>query len=222
MPLINGILVVKKDKVDSNIATASAANILLGKTAVVGKELITGTMPEKAGTTVSGSFDSGTTGYITGKITQEGHYSTNSKLKIPVSNLSPANIKNGVTIGGVTGTCPTGFFTGNVQVKVTYMRDSSCMFTGYTDLRNKIGTQYSVSYNGTRTPPYYVRKRSVSGSSYGSFTNIGDYNNLSEIPGLELYITGGIIHKPLYTELSVIGHSYLWGSRTEDYYLLVQ
>jgi len=53
---------------------------------------------------VNGTFYSGTTGYITGKIAQEGHYATNSKLKIPVSNLTAGNIKKGINIGGVVGT----------------------------------------------------------------------------------------------------------------------
>lgn len=221
MPLINGILVVKKDKVDSNIATASAANILLGKTAVVGKELITGTMPEKAGTTVSGSFDSGTTGYITGKIIQEGHYSTNSKLKIPVTNLSPANIKEGINIGGVTGTLSAGLFSGTVYIKPIYARDNGITFTGYTDLQNKIGMSYTITYNNSKNPPYNVRKRSVSGSSYGSFTDLGDYNSLSDIPNLPLEISHGVITKNGYTEISVIGHTVYWGGRTDQFLFVV-
>ena len=101
MPIINETII---SGVNAKDATATGADILQGKTAVVGKELITGTMPEKSGQTVNGTFVSGTTGYITGKISQEGHYTTNSRLKIPVTNLAAGNIKKGVNIGGVTGT----------------------------------------------------------------------------------------------------------------------
>ena len=101
MPIINETIICG---VNAKEATATGADILQGKTAVVGKELITGTMPEKSGQTVNGTFVSGTTGYITGKISQEGHYTTNSRLKIPVTNLAAGNIKKGVNIGGVVGT----------------------------------------------------------------------------------------------------------------------
>lgn len=101
MPIINETIICG---VNAKDATATGADILQGKTAVVGKELITGTMPEKSGQTVNGTFVSGTTGYITGKISQEGHYTTNSRLKIPVTNLAAGNIKKGVNIGGVVGT----------------------------------------------------------------------------------------------------------------------
>lgn len=101
MPIINETII---SGVNAKDATASSADILQNKTAVVGKELIIGTMPEKAGLTVDGTFDSGSTGYITGKIPQDGHYSISSKLKIPVSNLSAGNIRNGVNVGGVRGT----------------------------------------------------------------------------------------------------------------------
>ncbi len=101
MPIINETII---SGVNAKNATATSKDILQGKTAVAGKELITGSMPDKTGQTVNGTFYSGTTGYITGKIAQEGHYATNSKLKIPVSNLTAGNIKKGINIGGVVGT----------------------------------------------------------------------------------------------------------------------
>ncbi|WP_313525503.1 hypothetical protein [Anaerotignum sp.] len=51
---------------------------------------------------IMGTFSSGATEQIFGK-TGEGYCSANSLIRIPVANLKPENIKNGVNIGGVVG-----------------------------------------------------------------------------------------------------------------------
>lgn len=137
MPLINGILVVKKDRVDSDVATASAANILFGKTAVVGKELITGTMKDNSGKLITGSFKSGGTKYIRGSIPEDGYYNKSSILQVPVTNLTASNIRNGINVGGVVGTYSGDLFSGEVVVKIDQIRDSSATITGYSDLGKK-------------------------------------------------------------------------------------
>lgn len=104
MPLINGIIVAKKDGVNADEATATNTDILLGKTALVGKELITGTMKNNSGKLITGAFDSGGTNFIKGKIPESGFYDQDSILQIPVANLVSRNIVRGITIGGVTGT----------------------------------------------------------------------------------------------------------------------
>ena len=54
-------------------------------------------------TAVTGSFVEGATGAIYGK-PGEGYNAANTLISIPVLNLAAANIKTGVSIGGVTGT----------------------------------------------------------------------------------------------------------------------
>lgn len=101
MPIFN---ITANGGINAKDANATPSDILVDKTAYVGKAKVTGVMLEKAGTTVSGSFSSGFPGYITGTVNYDGHYSTTSKIQIPVANLSTENIKKGVNIGGVVGT----------------------------------------------------------------------------------------------------------------------
>lgn len=54
-------------------------------------------------TAVTGTFVEGATGVIFGK-PGEGYNAANTLISIPVLNLAAANIKTGVSIGGVTGT----------------------------------------------------------------------------------------------------------------------
>lgn len=152
MPLINETII---SGVNAKDATATSADILQGKTAVVGKELVTGSMPEKANQTVNGTFDSGTAGYITGRISQAGHYSTTSKLKIPVTNLAAANIKKGVNIGGIVGTyetpAPPGTgFNGTITVSISYFNGSGNSYSIYNAKGEKIfeSTYYQDAEHG--------------------------------------------------------------------------
>ena len=69
--------------------TADASKILDGYTAAVGKEIVTGTMPD------NGNVDSA----IANGVLKEGYTSGGT-----IQNLSAGNIKSGVSIGGVTGT----------------------------------------------------------------------------------------------------------------------
>lgn len=219
MPLINGILVVKKDRVDSDVATASAANILFGKTAVVGKELITGTMKDNSGKLITGSFKSGGTKYIRGSIPEDGYYNKSSILQVPVTNLTSSNIRNGINVGGVVGTYSGDLFSGEVVVKIENIRDTFTTITGYSDLGNKIGVQYLVSYK-TDHSGWLVRKRSVRCSTKGTITEVGTYKSLSEIE-LNLTIDKGLITKSQYTLISVLHHTILWGDYSEDFNVFV-
>lgn len=124
MPLINGIIVAKKDGVNADEATAISSDILLGKTALVGKELITGTMPERAGETINAIFNSGSNGYVLGNISLDGHIDSTSKIKLSIPNLIPSNIKSGVTIGGVTGTYTATSPPVTEQNTTTYVYDN--------------------------------------------------------------------------------------------------
>lgn len=66
------------------------------KTAIVG-------IADHTNATVGGDFSKGETGFITGKISDEGYYNGNSKIRIPVANFSVENIKKDVVMGGLKG-----------------------------------------------------------------------------------------------------------------------
>ena len=89
-------------------ATASATQILSGKSGYVKGSKITGTMADYSGKTsasnyVSGSFRAGATGCIFASPGSTGYYTNGSYLRIPAGNLAAANIKKGVNILGITG-----------------------------------------------------------------------------------------------------------------------
>lgn len=86
--------------IDTSDATASASDILNGKTAYVNGSKITGTIKSKAAATVTPSTSDQTIAsgqYLSGTQTIKGD-----------SNLVAGNIKKGTSIFGVTGTLETG------------------------------------------------------------------------------------------------------------------
>jgi hypothetical protein len=85
--------------VDASEATATAAEILLGKTAGKGSEIITGTMPDNSGKNVEIKDAEGT-------VIPKGFSDGSAKAVLSADELSkliPGNIKEGVTILGVAG-----------------------------------------------------------------------------------------------------------------------
>lgn len=86
--------------VDASAATAEAADVLIGRTFGKGDEMQAGTMPDNSGTDVVITNKDGTAipfGYSDG--------SGKAKLsEADAAQLTPGNIKGGVTILGVEGT----------------------------------------------------------------------------------------------------------------------
>lgn len=161
MPIINGTII---SGVNAKEATATSADILQGKTAVVGKELITGTMKDNSGKLVTGTFDSGGANFIKGKIAEGGYYDASSILQIPVSNLVSGNIRNGVNIGGVVGS-----FSGNTVYVGNPMPTSNATQCLY--LRQATYTPVTVS------TPY---------EKYIVFTTAGSKICIAKISGISL------------------------------------
>ena len=85
--------------VDASEATAEASEVLASKTFGKGSEMQTGTMPDNSGNDVVISSKNG-------KVIPRGYYDGTSAAKLSeadLANLTPANIKEGVTILDVTG-----------------------------------------------------------------------------------------------------------------------
>ena len=97
--------------VDASGATAEAAEILAGKTAGKGSQIITGTMTDNSGKNVEISSTEGAT-------IPKGYTDGASKAVISPSELAkiiPGNIKDGVNILGVTGSFGTDDFSAQAK-----------------------------------------------------------------------------------------------------------
>ena len=131
----SGEIITGTNDYDSNTtdATAAAAEILSGKTAYVNKNKLTGTMPNNGAQT-------GTISTKDGSVTiKQGYHDGSGKVTIDSTEqakLVAANIKNGISILGVTGE-----YTGEDQIKATALEA-----TPYTT---------DKTYTPTDTPALY-------------------------------------------------------------------
>lgn len=86
--------------VDASGANVNPSEILEGKKAGVGSEIVTGTMPNRGGVSLELSTRDGEV------VIPQGHHDGSGKVSISASEkakLIPSNIKQGVTVLGVVG-----------------------------------------------------------------------------------------------------------------------
>ena len=83
---------------DTSDADATAAEILLNKTAYVNGNKLTGSMPNRGG--VTGTITDASTPYSI----QNGYHDGSGTVSVDNTNLSAGNIKKDITILGITGT----------------------------------------------------------------------------------------------------------------------
>lgn len=133
---------------DTQDATAAVAEILSGKTAYVRGAKLTGTMPNRA--SVTGTISTKTGVYTV----PQGYHDGGGKVSIAAeeqAKLIPGNIRQGVTVLGVTGTMSSSEGI-NAQAKtVTPTRAEQVVLpdSGYTHLSQVTvrGIPYSESAN---------------------------------------------------------------------------
>ena len=97
-------------------ATATAAQILKGKTAYVNGSKITGTMTNKAGTTVKASAVSSDDNNTYLTIPTAGYYDQNSKVYSESSNLGNKVIKLGTFTASSSSNRPPSYMTKNFDI----------------------------------------------------------------------------------------------------------
>lgn len=109
MPIINSSLFASGGTDTSN-ATATAADILSGKTAYIATGKVIGTMPTQGAQTITPGTNN--------KTIQSDRYLSGTQTILGSSQLVPENIKSGVNIFGVTGTYSIKYY--NLDSGITF------------------------------------------------------------------------------------------------------
>jgi len=130
--------------------TATAANILSGKTAYVAGSAITGSMTNNGAVTQTLS----TTG--SSYTIPAGYHNGSGKVTASITNLKAANIAKGVSVGGVTGTYDplSNALTATVTIELLGSTTTASHLTSvcipladgsiYTLTANSVGVTYTV------------------------------------------------------------------------------
>ncbi len=172
------------------LGNATAAQVLAGKTfSTASLSNATGTMVDNSGKTstssyVAGTFRSGTTGYVFASPTA-GYCSANTYIRVPVTNLSAANIKKGVSIGGITGTYDSSNTTYTLTINYNNASQSNFNTLVITD---KTGTIKSLSGDFATNFPLTV---TITGDTVSIRYYVRD--TFGSYPNNRLYITSGAI-----------------------------
>ena len=200
-------------------ANAAAGHILSGKTAWVNGAKVTGNIASLAGQTV-------TPGASAKTVSCSGKYMTGNVTVSAVSNLTAANIKKGVTVGGVVGTyegyasSPLYLFRNgtwsNLQttgVTTTLGADDADVKDGILRVctsifGDKIGfARLNQTFNLTNYK--YIKAKIKSGSFYGRI-GIGTTAGITALASLTKYsgeLTAGVV---ILDISSVSGNYYIY------------
>ncbi len=143
---------------DTSDATAVASNILEEKTAYIARGKVTGTMMNRGAT--AGTISKKTGAYII----PEGYHNGDGSVSIAEAErdkIIPENIKNGITLLGVSGTY-TGDGTGSTEVDKTgngvYAWAKYSELIDYVQTSNDVGVNKPSGYSTTKYTGYTVTK----------------------------------------------------------------
>ena len=191
--------------------TATASDVLSGKTIGTDNGLVTGTIVNRSGTTQTGTRRAQGTGYVDVSLPQ-GYYdgATNTRVRLSDSNFSAANIKSGVSMFGLVGTNSAQF--GYQQVAITLPeKDSNVSVDIYSTVNFGFNVKYyaymlgPISTGARYTASVFILFPSTTGSSaYAAnmATRDGNQiirayladsnNNTSYASGTRVYIYGSL------------------------------
>lgn len=187
--IANGKVVGGTTGTYKGLGNATAAQVLAGKTfSTASLSNTTGTMKNYSGYTstsnyTSGTFKSGTTGYIFVVPGGTGYYSDATYLRIPATNLAAGNIKKGVSILGITGTLNEGYWTSPLYLYNTG-EWSNLQTTGMTITANNSGGYFNSSTlnNSSFSFLSFSCRQFVGATCMARFNqtvNISNYNYIS-------------------------------------------
>lgn len=187
---------------------ALASHVLEGKSFSNNEDIgISGNMADYGGVgKKAGWRNPGGDNIVDVYVTSNGYYNTDSWFEITDENLIPANILNGKTIFGVTGSAQTGFekISGTIASSTTQMAFQNTVGT------NTVTRSYvDVPLNIMGFTPSIVRVKPINFSSsdahitvytsdYASYVNSANYGNiLYSGYVLRLPIVGGVLRLPV-------------------------
>ncbi len=135
--------------VDTSAGNAAASQILSGKKAYVGGNLVTGSMSDKGGTTVDAGAVTQDSSYTYFGVPSSGYYSTGSKLRALNSNLGSKSFK--------VAKHSSGRYSSNATLTVQYTADESCDLIAIAERCGPYIRSYSckVTRNGAAIDKLY-------------------------------------------------------------------
>lgn len=186
-----GVSILGKTGTYTSDATATAAQILSGKTAYVNGAKVTGNMKTRGASTITPT--------TTNQTINSGVYLSGAQTIKGDANLIPGNIRSGVSIFGVTGTVTAGStkYRHHIKCNITDYNGGRMEFdiinstsTAYTDINSicdaleRAGFGDYVNYTVASGYVHYGTKYIISaiGGSWGMF-----YEKLSTSPDSTSY-----------------------------------
>ena len=205
---VTGTLEAGSTGTDTSDATATAGDILNGKTAYVKGEKVTGTISSKSAATYTPGTSNQTIAagqYLAGAQTIEGD-----------ANLIADNIKNGVSIFGVSGTLEAGSTGTDTSDATATAGDILYGETAYVRGEKVTGTIQSI---GARTITPSVNDKEIQAGYYLKGNQIikGDANLLADNikKGVSIFgVTGTLEAGSTSTDKTGKG-AYIWEKRDE-------
>ncbi len=190
------------ESLDTSDATATAAQILSGKTAYVNGSKITGTMKDWSGRSTLVIGDAHAL-YQTGK----GYHDENEWITVDATNFLPSNIKKDVTILGVTGTLESGTDTSDATATAS---DIASGKTAYVNGEKITGTLNTDSgYFGEALAMALTKQSVLSGKTALRLSKLPE--ETTEIGEYVFYGCTGITISEIPASVTVIDNSAFTG-----------